>query len=66
LFVGRVVWPVNAVLVISSFLLLDGNLDDRLDAADYAREGKRCCFRGRVGVAGAGGIEEDFIGTDGG
>lgn len=65
MFVGGVVWPVNAVLVIS-FLLLDGNLDDRLDAADYAREGKRCCFRGRVGGAGAGGIEEDFIGTDGG
>jgi hypothetical protein len=53
---GGVSWPVNAVL-ISFFLLLDGNRDDRLDAADYAREGKRW-FRGR-------GVEE-LVGADGG
>jgi hypothetical protein len=65
LFDGGVIGPVDGVFVIS-FLLLDGNLDDRLDAADYAREGKRCCFRGRVGRGGTGGVKEDFIGTDGG
>jgi hypothetical protein len=45
---------VGRFSVFYFFLLyLDGNFDDCLDTADYAREGRR--FRGGVEFVGAGG-----------